>query len=315
MFIPCQPFPLIPFLDNPKDKVTFELQLTSSGVPTITSADGSFKRKQSGNVYTFTSSDEITHFRLFVNKALVSNAKLNLAEHLTNLDASFQNCINLHTVEFAAGVTANVTNLLNTFNTCSVLVNVIGLETPSVTHVQYTFMYCSFLETAPITDYSSVVAIEAVYEHCSALLYAGDIIAPNSDLMSRIYRYCTSLRQTGRIISNIHANWNNLTEGCTSLEVIKEVNMKCHRSFDAFADCPALECIGGNIYPNAVNTTNMFNNTDALLHPSAAEKATILTGTNWTNAVGCTPIVFVNMLDLDNFNMLDLDGNQMVAEI
>ena len=147
---------------------------------------------------------------------------------LTSLNASFNNCYSLASLDTNGWDTSAVTDMTNAFNGCYSLtsLDVSGWDTSKVTSFNYAFAYCNSLTSLDVSGWntSAVTNFTYMFTYCYSLtsLDVSGWDTGEATNMSTMFAYCyslTSLDVSGLDFTKVTTNSNTsgMFRGCYGL--------------------------------------------------------------------------------------------------
>ena len=206
---------------------------------------------------------------------------------VTNMDAMFQNCVNLRSLDLRLFNTSNVTDMYSMFYNCSSLttLNISTFNTANVEYMDYMFYNCSKLTSLNLSSFntSKVTSMRSMFCSCSKLTSLNLSSFDTSNVTDMSWMFGGNYSDT-----------MDLTEiiGLTKFNTSNVINMN-----SMFYNCTHLTTLDLSSF-NTSKVTNMgymfgCNDSDTMA------LTTIYVGNNWnTNKVNTSSYMFIHCTHL-----------------
>ena len=144
---------------------------------------------------------------------------------VTNMEAMFEGCSSLTSLDVSSFNTSNVTKMVNMFRECSALtsLDLSNFNTENVTEMQWMFYNSTSLTTVDVSHFNTgkVKDMGAMFSHCSGLtsLDVSNFNTSSATTLTGMFEYCSSL--TSLDVSHFNTAKNtdmgNMFRNCSSL--------------------------------------------------------------------------------------------------
>lgn len=181
-------------------------------------------------------------------------------------------------------------------SSCSSLMNVPTLATPSLVNAAGMFKGCTSLTQAPMFDVSNCTDATSMFQGCTSLtslsLYNLGLVQTTANMLNG----CKSLRSVPLFNLTSCTNTSYMFQGCAALETVPLLKLSASTTTaNMFTNCYALQSVPLFDTSLSTDTSNMFANCTALKNVPLLNLSASLNASGMFN--GCTTLQTVPLFD------------------